>query len=270
MTLQNADTPDDRIVVGFFPDGANAYRAIVELIDEGFRSAELGAAFRTPRVGITVAPGGKARAVSPNPAVAAGVGGAASHDEAVTPAGLAPGSGNAFPAASRPGPIPGGEVPAGLPHDLPSELPSSPSAESQRAQAAESRRERLPRLFAEGADTSAAARPSTVKFASGEGQLSPDDEYSEFSFENSFLGMGLGAREARNLSEQFTQGGAVVCVTPGSRASLAEGIIERNHGGIRFEQVSGRPHSSEEMRVEIYGRMRNYYRPEENIRRKAS
>ena len=280
MTLGSSDDAEDRIVVGFFADGANAYRAITELIDEGFQATEVGAAFRTPRVGMAVAEGGKGRGVSSNPAVSGSVGGAASRDEAVTPAGLAPGSGNAFPAASRPGPIPGGEVPASLPHDLlqelPSTLPREPESsrgsvvaeQADRSGSNESRRERLGQMLGSGAASSGSRRG--MKFGTVEGHLFPDYEYSETSFENSFLGMGLGVREARNLSGRFSQGGALVCVTPGSRASLAEGIIERNHGEIRFEKLSGRAESGEGSRVEIYGRMRNYYRPEESIRRKAS
>ena len=110
-----------------------------------------------------------------------------------------------------------------------------------------------------------------MRFGTGEGHLFPDYDYSEASFENSFLGMGLGTREARNLSGELGRGGAVVSVTPGSRASLAEGILERNHASVRFDSMSAAiGEDGDRSRVEIYGRMRNYYRPEESIRRKAS
>ncbi|MGC2619987.1 MAG: hypothetical protein WA414_13165 [Acidobacteriaceae bacterium] len=285
MTLDMDNNTDDRIVVGYFTRSADASRAINELIDEGFQIAEIGAAFRTSRAGLEAAEGGRSKGISnPNPAVTGSVGGAASHDEAVTPAGLAPGSGNAFPGASRPGPITGSEIPSTIPstlrHELRHDLPSTLRSESEIGVAPvqvrdegwefeEARRGRLREVF--GDNTENAKRSSSMKFGTGEGHLFPDYEYSEPSFENSFLGMGLGGREARGLSSELNRGGAVVSVTPGSRASLAEGILERNHGRVRFESMAGTTGEiADGARVEIYGRMRNYYRPDESFRRKAS
>ncbi len=117
------------VVVGYFADGGDAYRAINDLIDEGFSASDMGAAFRTRRAGQRESAAvGEMRNINEltktNPAVSGSVGGPASGDEAVTPAGLAPGSGNSFPGApSTPGPIPGSEVPSTLPHDLPETLP---------------------------------------------------------------------------------------------------------------------------------------------------
>jgi hypothetical protein len=134
----------------------------------------------------------------------------------------------------------------------------------------EARRDRLRTVFGDS-DSAGGKRTSTMKFGTGEGHLFPDYEYSEASFENSFLGMGLGTRDARNLSGELGRGGAVVSVTPGSRASLAEGILERNHGSVRFDSLSEAiGEVADGSQIEIYGRMRNYYRPEESIRRKAS
>jgi hypothetical protein len=289
MVNESSNNADDRVVVGYFADGLHASRAISELIDEGFQVAEIGAAFRAGRTGMEVAEGGRLRGVvRENPALSGSVGGPASHDEAVTPAGLAPGSGNAFAAPSKPGPIPGSEIPSTLPHDLPHDLPSTlrhdseirtASAESAPASSAvvsdgfaaeEARRERMRQVFLEGPDAAAAKRAAGMKFGTGEGRLFPDYEYSEPSFENSFLGMGLSGREARTLSGELSRGGAVVSIAPGSRASLAEAIVERNHGRVRFETISGSPATSDGNRVEIYGRMRNYYRPEDGLQRKAS
>jgi hypothetical protein len=311
MTVQSGNEVQDRIVVGYFSDGADALRAINELIDEGFRASEIGAAFRTPRAGGGIPAGGNAAemvtdtagsksgrsddltpAGDRNPAATGSVGGAGSHDEAVQPAGLAPGSGNAFPAPSRPGPIPGGELPSTLKHDLPSTLPSDLAGSGR-----ESVVERMPPVARDSAQTGSGwgsrlkhvwggqSRPesgpasrqagsSSMKFGTGEGHLdlSSAYDYSDSSFESSFVGMGLGSEEARSLTGELGRGGAVVSVTPGTRAALAEGIIERNHGRLRFETTSaaGEP-MSEDRRVEIFGRMQNYYRPEDDLRsRRAS
>jgi hypothetical protein len=287
MKPTSVDNADDRIVVGYFTSGADASRAINELIDEGFRPAEIGAAFRSSGASapaMEVKDGGRSRSFAENPASTGSVGGPSSHDEAVTPAGLAPGSGASFPAASKPGPIPGGEIPSTLPHDLPHELPSTlrheweinrvpvpPVAAAEvDFQTDEARREQMRRHFGDSAESGNAKRGSNLKFGTGEGHLFPDYEYSEPTFENSFLGMGLSARDARGLSGELSRGGAIVSVAATSRASLAEGILERNHGFIRFESLAGDGPVSEGSRVEIYGRMQNYYRPDEGVRRKAS
>jgi hypothetical protein len=288
MTIDSVNNADDRIVVGYFSNSVDASRAISELIDEGFQPVEIGAAFRTSRAAMEVTEGGRQRPTTENSAVTGSVGGPASHDEAVTPAGLAPGSGAAFPAApTRPGPISGSTIPSTLKHELPHDLPSTLRSEAEigsgrpvrpaamennrRWENDETRREQLREVFAENDNAGARRSSSNMKFGTGEGHLFPDYDYSEASFENSFLGMGLGTREARNLSGELGRGGAVVSVTPGSRASLAEGILERNHGRVRFESMSATTsEAGDNSRVEIYGRMRNYYRPEESIRRKAS
>lgn len=284
------DNADDRIVVGYFTSGADASRAISELIDEGFRPAEIGAAYCTSGTSMEVTEGGRSRPLTENSATTGSVGGPASRDEAVTPAGLAPGSGATFSAPAKPGPIPGGEIPSTLPHDLPREIPSMLPHESEiqrgpvsssvtaraeaplsdSAKAHQERREHMRRIFEESSESAAARKSSSMKFGTGEGHLFPDYDYSEPTFENSFVGMGLSSRDARSLSGELSRGGAIVSVSSTSRASLAEGILERNHGVIRFDLLAGGAATSDGMRVEIYGRMRNYYRPEEGLRRKAS
>lgn len=275
---------EDRIVVGYFSNSEDASRAISELIDEGFQTSEIGAAFRSASTGAFG--GGRVRGGTPeNPEVSGSIGGAGSHDEAVTPAGLAPGSGNAFPAPSRPGEAPGTEIPSTLRHELPHDLPSTlegetaarplSSAPAGRTPAPatmdtdENRRERLHRVFGEQRQDPNAKRDSSRDYGTGEGHLFPDYDYSETSFENSFVGMGLTARDARSLSGRLRRGGAVISVAPGTRAALAEGIIERNRGRVRFENLETTGEVCEGNRVEVYGRMRNYYRPEAS-RRMAS
>lgn len=297
MTAENEIGTDDRIVVAYFTEGADAYRAIDELIDEGFSSSEIGAAFRTRRAGNDwldqPAIGQNRGGAEENPAVQGSVGGAGSHDQAVTPAGLAPGSGNAFPAPSRPGAVPGGEIPSTLAHDLPSnlhsELPSILHSENEgnepaavnvsradRGPQGESRRNHLTRVFGAGSTTESGAgsrTKSNTKFGTGEGhlELEPRHEYSETAFEGSFTGMGLGSTEARSLSGELSRGGAVVTVSAMRRASLAEAILERNHGRVRLERSSGSAAEADrESPVEIYGSMHNYYRQDDEPRRMAS
>lgn len=287
------DNTDERLVVGYFADGAEAYRAINELIDEGFSASELGAAFRTPPAG-----GGIPRAenesgemkgirklTETNPAVSGSIGGPGSHDEAVTPAGLAPGSGNAFPAPpSRPGPIPGGEIPSTLRHDLPHDLPATP-AEAAGSGSAALRATRDPWLgrlderYGSPAGTERksperAEQKSSQKFGTGEGRLGldfvPGHGYSAPAFESSFQGMGLSGEEARRLSGELARGGAVVTVRAGARTSLAEGILERNHGRVRIEGAGTNVREADrESPVEVYGSMCAWY-PGEEARRRAS
>lgn len=284
MVLETGSSnAEDRIVVGYFSSSEDASRAIDELIDEKFEPSEIGAAFRSPGSGAFG--GGRVRGGTPeNPEVSGSIGGPASHDEAVTPAGLAPGSGNAFPGPSRPGEAPGSEIPSTLRHELPHDLPSTLHGEtaatpitsvpggktSSTVDADEDRRQRLHRVFGENRQNPNAKRDASMNFGTGEGHLFPDYEYSETSFENSFVGMGLNTRDARTLSGRLNRGGAVIAVAPGTRAGLAEAIIERNRGRVRFENLDTTGELTEGNRIEVYGRMRNYYRPEETARRKAS
>lgn len=287
MTGQATRSGDDRVVVGHFSDGADAYRAINELMDEGFGASEIGAAFRGGRLGMEESeesrPVGIREMTETNPAVSGSVGGAGSHDEAVTPAGLAPGSGNAYPAPpSKPGPMPGAEIPSTLKHDLPHDLPSSLAGETPVGTTRETSPveadwpARLHRVFGGPARTGEAASRrsnSNMKFGTGEGHLAlePEHPYSESAFEGSFLEMGLGPQDARSLSGELSRGGAVVSVRARDRAALAEGILERNHGRVRWESAPGHSREADrETPVQVYGSMRGYYRPEEGLRRRAS
>jgi len=287
--MQSGRSADDRVIVGYFADGADAYRAIGELMDEGFRASEMGAAFRARRGGAarlepSAGSAGARERAERNPATSGSVGGPASHDEAVTPAGLAPGSGNAFPAPVGPGPIPGGEVPAELPHDLPSSLPStlrtqaeieaersgSPRSET-RVQRQETWREGMNRVFGEERERGSRRGGANLKFGAGERHLLSGIEYSAPAFENAFSDLGLGLDEARSLSGALNRGGAVVTVFASNRASLAEAILERNHGRIRFDTAPEDHTGCEESGVDLYGRMCGYYSREfDEQRRRAS
>lgn len=93
MTSQTGRDSKDAMVVGYFAEGSDAYRAIHELIDEGFKAAEIGAAFRTPRAGAgrqEAAVGelsGVGELTERTPAVYSSVGGPASGDEGGDPGG---------------------------------------------------------------------------------------------------------------------------------------------------------------------------------------
>lgn len=277
MTGEGTRSVDDRIVVGHFSDGVDAQRAINELMDEGFGSSEIGAAFRGRRGGAEESeddqPAGIREITETNPAVSGSIGGAGSHDEAVTPAGLAPGSGNAFPAPpTSPGPIPGGEIPSTLRHELPHDLPATSRRETPVAGT-----ERLHPVVGSSSRSNEAALKRTsgsnLKFGTGEGHLGLEEEhpYSESAFEGSFLAMGLGPQEAHSLSGELSRGGAVVSVRARDRAALAEGILERNHGRVRWETASASGREADrESPVQLSGSMRGYYRPDEGMRRRAS
>jgi len=276
-------------LVGYFPEGADAYRAIHELIDEGFAASGIGAAFRTARVDAGARPAAvrEMRSVRElterNPALSGSVGGAASGDQAVTPAGLAPGSGNAFPGApSTPGPIPGGEIPETLPHDLPETLPHDLPSSLRSARGAQPGwLDHLKRTYGSNstAETArnrntmrASSQESSQKFGTGEGTLGlyPEYEYSAPVFEESFVQMGIGTERARSLSRELARGGAVVTVQAGARTAEAEAILERNHGRIRMEMSVSSGEPDRRSPVQIYGAMQEFWRSDEGLRRKAS
>lgn len=291
MTAQSSGLrgTTENTVVGYFADGSDASRAIHELIDKGFSASDMGAAFRTRRAsGQQAATVGEMRGVreltETNPAFSGSVGGPASDDQAVTPAGLAPGSGNSFPGApSTPGPIPGAEIPETLPHDLPETLPHDLPSTLRHTDAAASRadnrwvehvRSTWGGTTGETARNRNSAQASDQKFGTGEATLGlfPDYEYSESAFEGSFTGMGLKADMARSLSGELGRGGAVVTVNAGERASLAESIIERNRGRVRLEMAGGTTAraADRESPVQVYGSLGDYYRRVDAPRRKAS
>jgi len=302
MTNLTGSGTQESMVVGYFEDGADAYRAINELIDEGFSASQIGAAFRTPRAGAESTAVGEMMNVREiterNPALAGSTGGPASGDESVTPAGLAPGSGSAFPGApSTPGPIPGSEIPSTLKHDLPETLPhdlpstlrsgsastmSTTGVLAGKGDLDDTWVQHLKNLYGSGTTAASAetakdrntARSSDQNFGTGEGTLGlfPERAWSEPAFEGSFTGMGLTPDQAHSLSGELSRGGAVVTVSAGERSSLAEAILQRNHGRVRFEYAAGTTTlraADRESPVQIYGSMSNYYRSDEQ-RRKAS
>lgn len=231
------------MVAGYFAKAEDANQAIRELMDEGFRLSEIGAAFHSgdsqgggsgqgPSSSSTATAAAAPSERNPGPGEEEGdfplrseenrelhPAGAASDTEAVSPWGLFTGGGTPFAGASRPGPIPGSEIPRDLPRDVPSEFDSS-------------------------RESRASSHP-----------------YSNSAFENSFAGMGIPAEHSQRLARELRGGGAVVTVKAGSRASEAESIMERNRGRIRYGAAPLQMETVRESggRVDVFGEVHRVY-----------
>jgi hypothetical protein len=128
-SIGNSSTqPDSPVVIGLFSNGNDAQQAIGELREEGFRTNQIGAAFRetvdnfrgndSSSVNLRRNSAADAnRTLTENSYTGSdsldggSLGGPASGSNAVTPAGLSTGSGMSMTGAGRPGPIPGSEIP---------------------------------------------------------------------------------------------------------------------------------------------------------------
>lgn len=298
--MSNNDWNTKDTVAGYFASGEDARHAIHELIEEGFKASEIGAAFHSgtrlqasSRGSAQVTAGAPLRSEAASDATFAGV---ASGTGAVTPSGLSTGGGTGVAGASRPGPIPGGEIPANLPTNIPSDLPSD--AETQRfsgahppvRQAGETVQnpgdihdtrenkswwDSLKDVFrGEGTEDVTASRRTPVSdkgslnYGTGEGDLGIDRNYyyaySGSAFEQSFSGMGIPPEHAQRISHELRRGGAVVTVKAGSRNPTAEAVLERNHGIIRYESTLAAEEGAWDSgdqgdRVEIFGEVHRIY-----------
>lgn len=275
MTANNPIGSSRRTVVGYFADEEDAHRAINDLLVEGFRPSEIGAAFHINETqaadnDVTTVDAEIRPATGPNaPGAGSTIAGAASDSSAVTPAGLSTGGGTPISGADRPGPIPGAEIPGGIPRTLPhtiqSTLPSTlhpnPAAPlptqavsypatggfQETKKNTESRRwEKLKHIFGsdksspvDNAPRSSVADKSSMNFGTGEGHLGiyPNYEYtySSQAFESAFFGMGIPPAHSRHLSGMIRHGGAIVTVDGGGLNTEAEEILERNNGSVRYE-----------------------------------
>ena len=300
MTSSDWNSETSGTVVAYFSNGEDAQNAINELVDEGFPVSEIGAAFHgsaTASAGVTGSPSRPVHdevSTMGSTASGAGVSGAESDTSGVTPAGLSTGAGTGFAGASRPGPIPGSEIPGNLPHEVPSTLRSAstaPLSEStgmgvaptpattvpvhheHRSHENASWWDKLKHLFSgeSGADTSVRSAPvsdaGSRKFGTGEGELGIasdyDYPYSGSAFESSFTGMGISPERARRFATEIRRGGAIVTVNAGLNTAQAEKILERNHGIIRY-QSAGVVNEAWETgpdaaRVQVFGRVQRVY-----------
>lgn len=124
--MENGSDITNEVVVGFFRNGDDAHRAINELLDEGFRAGQIGAAFHSGRGGVgsssdadsakygsggTGSAGMKVRTnISPGTTgTGSGITGAASDTTAVSPHSLSPGAGTWEGGVGRP--LPSGNTP---------------------------------------------------------------------------------------------------------------------------------------------------------------
>jgi hypothetical protein len=286
-------------VASYFVSGEEAQHAIDALLDEGFNVSEIGAAFhsRAQRVSLRAVEEEPLRRTSGSDV---SFGGAASGTGGVTPSGLSTGGGTGISGAHRPGPIPGSEIPPGLPTNIRSELPTDAEVETfserkatgkkpgatQEMQGAEDKkswRDRLETVFGRGSagEQGPAKGNQGQKFGAGEGHLGEivDYPYSSLAFEQSFTSMGIPPEHARRLAQELQRGGAVVTVKAGSKGAAAEAIFQRHHGIIRYESepalrevMGGR--GDVNYRMEIFGEVRRVYpgyaQAEKQSQRKAS
>lgn len=251
-TAREPDSPSGGTVAGYFADSADAQRAISSLLEEGFSLRDIGAAFHSsPGQSSAESTRGSSKVpgnvpIRPRGSPATSTGGPESGTEAVFPWGIGTGGGTVFAGApTRPGPIPGSDIPSTLPREIPSELPSDLASDADQR------------------DSSA-----QHNFA-----------YSGSAFESSFCGMGIPREHALCLSRDLGHGGAVVTVKAGARNAAAEAAMQRNHGTIRYESQPRAEERSGEVvdraeRVAVFGEIHRVYPghiPAEDLRnRKAS
>lgn len=271
-------------VVAYFSSAEDAQNAINELIDADFAVDQIGAVFHS-RGGAAAAGFETETSSSPSRPYhdemtqvgsigsAAGTSGAKSDTSGVTPAGLSTGAGTGFSGASRPGPIPGSEIPRSLYSESSSRVGSTgtplPPGQSERemdesygelsakptsvdydrtrestsewrAGSHESWWNKMKHVFSGDAERKREpqADQSAANYGTGEGRLGVaeyDYPYSGSAFESSFTSMGIPEARARRLSSVIGRGGAIVTVIAESRQAEAENILERNHGQIREE-----------------------------------
>jgi hypothetical protein len=113
MFQENQRISGGNVVAGYFNRQEDAQSAMDELLAKGFQASQIGAAFCSPaqRTADKVSREMENRALrTVRDSESTGTG-PASDTRAVTAAGLSPGSGGVFSEPTRPGPIPGAEIP---------------------------------------------------------------------------------------------------------------------------------------------------------------
>ena len=275
-------SPETRsnVVVAYFTNNADAQRALDDLLTEGFEPRQMGAAFRsdTARKGAAAARdieenvGTKTiRNAIDSDTVGSGP---ASDTRAVTPAGLATGSGSVISGAGRPGPIPGSDIP----HHRSATSSSAKIATDplpatggfHEAHENEGWWQKLKNFFygeeAVEGQSKGVVSETSMNYGTGEGHLAtyPDNyeyAYSGSAFESAFSGMGVTHANAQSLVGSLQQGGAIVSVDAAERLEDAERILERNNGRIRFEAIAEATQWSDipGERVRVFGRLSRAY-----------
>ncbi len=209
---------DTQIVVGLFDSGDDAHRAINELKQSGFRSSQIGAAFRSSSAG-------SASAVGSGLGTGSGSYGSTSVPPATGSFHEGTGSGTSHTSAHG--------------HSWWDKLKDLFEGDSDDTARSSSK------------STGANFENSTsTNYGTGEGHLatygnSPfgndrndyDYDYQSSEFEGSLTGAGLPQDRARSLVRQLGPQGAIVTVS-GGRSQDAEDILARNNGRVRFEDTA--------------------------------
>lgn len=267
----------NRLVVGLFSNRLEAYSAIQDLRDAGFRPEEIGAAFRSakedewfPTADVSpdeLYPRRRSEEAYTGPGVTgvgSGAAGAASGTAAVTPAGLSTGGGTTTTGPSRPIP----EIP--IPHHRTQEPPAVPMDAARTAPQSGAGYQTTPTtpkiehhqdwwqktkdLFtskSEKARQREGIPEDAVKYGTGEGHLPLQTPsaftteswnsyafgYETVSLSNSLEQLGLERNRARYLARQLPPGGAIVTVRTASEVGEAELIMESNSGLVRYEMA---------------------------------
>ena len=251
-------------VVGYFVNAEDAHRAIHALLDDGFESSQIGAAFHTGSAsgdagGASFANVGKNISYPDDEPSNSGVTTSAANETAVTPA-LGGGSGTGMAGAGKPGPITGSdlshldlphEIKSTLAHDQPGETPlHTPPGTGSFTEAHTHQpgwMDKLGHLFGGGKQKQSTGSDLVTEesqnFGTGEGHLGVTPArysrpYSHDAFERSFSGMGVEETHSRHLAHRLGQGGAVVSVSVTGRLPEVEKIFERHNGVVRFESAA--------------------------------
>lgn len=278
------ETHSNDVVVAYFSNTADAQRALDDLLAEGFEPRQMGAAFRS-NTARTRAVGASDRDIDDvgsrtvhNAIDSDTIGsGPASDTRAVTPAGLATGSGSVISGAGRPGPIPGSDIPhhrtstpAGTTATVNDPLPATGGFHEAPDHENEGWWQKLKNFFygeeaVEGRSKGVASEAS-LNYGTGEGHLAtfPDNyeyAYTGSAFEGAFSGMGVTPTKAQSLVGSLQQGGAIVSVDTDGRLEDAERILERNNGRIRFEAIADTTKWSDTPgeRVRVFGQLSRSY-----------
>ena len=215
-TSQASNIGSESLIAGYFASGEDAHRAINALLDEGFSTSQIGAAFHTSGTpsAASSADSSTGNYVSSSMREDLGstitdkvvdtdgsAGGAESDTTAVQPAGLSTGSGSTILGAGKPGPISGSDLShTGLPSELTSELGHDQPGSAPRAAATSSYAtpapvesvksantswtEKLKHLFQPKSDaskpsTATAANKEAQNFGTGEGHINLEGPYGQ-------------------------------------------------------------------------------------------
>ena len=294
--MASPTTGTESVIAGYFQSGENAHRAIQALLDEGFLPSQIGAAFHSSGTGAAAHSTGSSAPSLSNTGVASdefedrgdlqttyaggghgsgsSIGGPASDTTAVTPSGLAAGSGLPFAGIGRKGEIPGADLDnTGLQSELRHELPHDGEASGSAAytgsaassaaaeppphsgsgpshhvhpgtqHASGSWTEKLKHLFTPTSTTATTTAATgsvpgvdSQNFGTGEGSLGLIGRpFTATRFASSAQQAGVPAEHSRGLSHRLSRGGAVVTVSLTGRLPEVERIFERFGGEVRFE-----------------------------------